>query len=63
MDSPDYIMPNSQLASSGTNLMIVLSWVLLLAWVWRIVRSFHLLYRLNVAISTGQVGGGGCVCV
>lgn len=59
MDSPDYIIPNSQLQSNYNNFLIVLAWLLLLLWIWRILRSFHLLYRLNVAVSTGQV----CACV
>jgi hypothetical protein len=49
------LLPAGQLASNGTNLLILLGWFVLLAWVFRITRSFYLLYRLNVAISTGQV--------
>jgi hypothetical protein len=55
MDSPEYVLASSQLASNGTNLLIVVAVVVLLAWVHRILRQFYLLYRLNVAISTGQV--------
>ena len=51
----DYIIPGSQLSSNGTNLLIVLGWVLLLAWIYRIMCQFLLLHRLNVAITTGQV--------
>jgi hypothetical protein len=39
----------------GTNLIVVAAIVVLLAWVHRILRQFYMLYRLNVAISTGQV--------
>ena len=55
MDSPEYVLASSQLASNGTNLLIVVAVVVLLAWVHRILRQFYLLHRLNVAISTGQV--------
>ena len=51
----DYMIPALQLPSNGTNLLILLGWVLLILWVYRIVRKFHLLYRLNVAIASGQV--------
>ena len=51
----DYMLPAPQLPSNGTNLLILLGWVLLILWVYRIVRKFYLLYRLNVAIASGQV--------
>ena len=45
----------AHVSASSTNLFILLGWMLVIAWVLRIVRSLHLLYRLNVAIATGQV--------
>ena len=39
----------------GTNLVVVAAIIVLLVWVHRILCQFYMLYRLNVAISTGQV--------
>ena len=55
MMSDGYNLPSTPGVSGYTNLFIVVAWVVLLAWIFRALRSFHLLYRLNVAISTGQV--------
>eukprot|EP00288_Rhodomonas_lens_P018387 CAMPEP_0177698514 /NCGR_PEP_ID=MMETSP0484_2-20121128/5084_1 /TAXON_ID=354590 /ORGANISM="Rhodomonas lens, Strain RHODO" /LENGTH=366 /DNA_ID=CAMNT_0019209617 /DNA_START=59 /DNA_END=1155 /DNA_ORIENTATION=- len=48
-------MPRHDIAATGSNLLVLIAFCVMIMWFVRLCRTFYRLYRLNIAVATGQV--------